>query len=228
MKLLGAVASPYVTRVLMFARLKGIELPLEDVPGGGSPRSPEYRALTPIGKIPALMVGGVCIAESEVICEYIEDVHPRPSGLPADALGRATSRLISRITDLYIAPHTSTLFQQMNPATRDADVVDRVAVDLTKAFGYVEHFMGDGPFAVGDAPTLGDCSLAPYVMLLKKTAFSAIPELDDPTSSNGRIAAWWKAINGNDICHATIEEYEAAVDSFMKGMGAQITGQKPK
>ena len=31
MKLYGAIASPYVTRVLMFARLKGMDLELADI-----------------------------------------------------------------------------------------------------------------------------------------------------------------------------------------------------
>lgn len=225
MKLLGAIASPYVTRALMFARLKGVDLPLEPTPGGGSPRSDEYRALTPIGKIPALVVGDECLAESEVICEYIEDMHPDPSGLPADPMGRAKSRLISRITDLYIAPHTSTMFRQMNPKTRDQKVVDATAAEIAKAFGYVEHFMGDGPFCVGAEPTLGDCALAPYVMLLKKSVFAVFTEIDDPTVGDGRVATWWRAIQGNEICKATVDEYATAVDGFMKGMGARITGQ---
>ncbi|KAA3633584.1 MAG: glutathione S-transferase family protein [Proteobacteria bacterium] len=225
MKLLGAIASPYVTRALMFARLKGVDLPLEPTPGGGSPRSDEYRALNPIGKIPALVVGDKCLAESEVICEYIEDMHPEPSGLPSDPMGRATSRLISRITDLYIAPHTSTMFRQMNPKTRDQEVVDATGADITKAFGYVEHFMGAGPFCVGAEPTLGDCTLAPYVMLLKKTVFAVFAEIDDPTEGDGRIATWWQAIQGNEVCSATVDEYATAVDGFMKGMGARITGQ---
>jgi len=226
MKLLGAIASPYVTRVLMFTRLKGVDLPLEPIPGGGSPRSDEYRALTPIGKMPALVVGDQCIAESEVICEYIEDLHPEPSGLPADPMGRAKSRLISRITDLYVSPHTSTLFRQMNPANRDQAVVDAAAEDIAKAFAYIEHFAGDGPFCVGAEPTLGDCALAPYVMLLKKTVFPTFAEIDDPTEGDGRIAIWWQAIQGNEICKATVDEYSVAIDKFMKGMGAKISGQK--
>lgn len=224
MKLLGALASPYVTRAVMFARIKGVDLPLEDVPTG-SPRSPEYRALTPIGKIPALDVDGKILAESEVICEYIEDMHPEPSGLPADAFGRATSRLISRITDLYIAPHTSTMFRQMNPANRDPEVVDATSGEFTNAFGYLEHFMGDGPFCVADVPTLGDCSLAPYIMLLKKTVFPSFDTVADPTETDGRLADWWGAIQGNDICREAVDEYGAAVDGFMKGMGARITGR---
>lgn len=223
MKLIGAIASPYVTRALMFARLKGVDLPLEKIPGN-SPSSDEYRALTPIGKIPVLDVDGKIIAESEVICEYIEDVHPEPSGLPADAMGRATSRLISRITDLYIAPHTSSMFRQMNPKARDADAVAAAVQDFEKGFGYLEHFMGDGPFCVGDTPTLGDCSLAPYMMLLKKTVFAAFAEIDDPTES-GRLAGWWQAVQGNEICKSTVDEYATAVDGFMKAMGARISGQ---
>ncbi|TDJ48515.1 MAG: glutathione S-transferase family protein [Gammaproteobacteria bacterium] len=227
MKLLGAVASPYVTRTLMFARIKGVDLPLEDVPTG-SPRSPEYRALTPIGKIPSLMVGDKVLAESEVICEYLEDTHPEPSGFPADPMGRATSRLISRITDLYIAPHTSTLFRQMNPANRDQTVIDAAAEEFAAAFGYLEHFMGSGPFCVGDTPSLGDCALAPYMKLLKKVVFPFFDDIPDPTEGEGRLAEWWQAIQSHEICKATVDEYGEAVDGFMKGMGARITGQQPK
>ncbi|MFQ5635614.1 MAG: glutathione S-transferase family protein [Gammaproteobacteria bacterium] len=223
MKLIGAIASPYVTRALLFARIKGVDLPLEEIPGG-SPRADEYRALTPIGKIPALIVGDRVLAESEVICEYLEDTNPQPSGLPADALDRATSRLIARITDLYVAPHTSTLFRQINPANRDPEVVETTAGELAKAFGYLEHFMGDGPFCVGDAPTLGDCALAPSMMLLKKTVFPAFDTVSDPTAGDGRLAVWWRAIEGHEICKAMVDEYATALDGFMKAMGARISG----
>ena len=74
---------------MMFARIKGIAIDLEDAPGG--PRSDDYRAITPIGKIPALVVNGQIIPESEAICEYLEDACPNPSGPPADAEGRAIS-----------------------------------------------------------------------------------------------------------------------------------------
>ena len=69
MKLYGSIASPYVARVVMFADLKGIELPMEAAPGGMG--SDEYKAINPTGKIPALQVDGPhgkqTIAESTVI-----------------------------------------------------------------------------------------------------------------------------------------------------------------
>ena len=33
-KLYGAIASPYVARVVMYAKLKGLDLPLTEPPGG--------------------------------------------------------------------------------------------------------------------------------------------------------------------------------------------------
>ena len=126
MKLYGALASPYVTRVVMLARIKGIDVPLAGIPGE-SPRSADYLAINPIGKIPSLEVNGHCIPESETICEYLEEVGGGKAGLPADPMERATSRTISRVVDLYIAPHTSTFFTQMNPAKRDAQVVSKHA-----------------------------------------------------------------------------------------------------
>ena len=221
MKLIGAIASPYVTRVVMFARLKGVDLPLESPPGG-TPRSDEYLAMTPIGKIPSLEVDGKILAESEVICEYIEDEYPEKSGLPANNLDRGTSRLIARLVDLYVAPHVGPMFRQLNPANRDEAAIKTAAAEFAKAFGYVEHFMGDGPFCVGAEPTLGDCALAPHIMLMKKTVFANLPQIVDPTEGNSRLAQWWTAIQENPICRETVEEYATAVDSFMKAMGQRI------
>ena len=74
----------------------------------------------------------------ETICEYIEDVFPNPSGLPADAIGRAQSRTISRIVDLYLSPASTALARHVNPERRDAAVVAEQAEVLTKVWGYFD------------------------------------------------------------------------------------------
>ena len=224
MKLYGALPSPYVARVVMFARIKGMDLPPTEVPGG-SPGSDEYRALTPIAKIPILETDGGIIAESEVICEYLEDIQPEPSGFPADPVARAQSRMISRMTDLYIAPHNSPLMRQQNPATRDAAVVENAANEFAKGFGYVSHFMSDGPFAAGDTPSLGDCALGPFVVLLKRTVFSVFQEIPDPTDSGGSLDAWWTAMQDNDLCSQSLAAYDDALESFLKWLMKRIHGE---
>src|SRR5512145_2766913 len=62
MKLYGGLASPYVARVVLFARLKGLALEPQ-MPAGGL-KSPEYLAKNPMGKMPALEVDGTVIPES--------------------------------------------------------------------------------------------------------------------------------------------------------------------
>ena len=61
---------------------------------------------------------------------------------------------------------------------------------------------------------------------MKKTVGPAFKEVVDRKEGEGRIATWWKASQGNEFCKATVDEYAAALDQFMKGMGARITGQK--
>ena len=214
MKLYGALASPYVARVLLFARIKGVELPQADLPGG-RPSSPEYKLFTPIGKIPSLDVDGKCIPESETICEYLEDVYPDKPGLPADPFDRAQSRTISRIVDLYMAPISGELARQVNPANRDPAVVEKNTEALNKVWTYLEHFMGDGPYAVGNEPTLGDCALGPHMAMFKVLVFDNFDEIADPTQQGGRIQTWWDAMQGNDTCRTLLADYSVAFDKMM-------------
>jgi glutathione S-transferase len=212
MKLYGALASPFVARAILFAKIKGVEL--ESVPV--SPSSDEYRAKTPIGKIPMLEVDGNYIAESEVICEYIEDIAPSPSGLPSDAFGRAQSRMISRIVDLYLSPAVGKFARQVNPEKRNAEIVTAAAADLEKTWTYLERFMGDGPFSVGNKPTLGDCSLAPYMKMTQILVFANFSEIADPTESNPRLKVWWDAVQADETFAPVIDEYGIAFEQMMR------------
>ncbi len=215
MKLYGALASPYVARVVLFARLKGADLALEDPPGG-SVKSPEYLALSPIARMPVLDVDGRALAESEVICEYLQDLHPDKPGLPADAFERNRARLLSRIVDLYLAPTTRGLFGNMNPAERDQAVVDEAGGSFTQACGYLEHFMGPGPLALADAPTLADAAMAPYLSLMSRVVLPAFPDIADPLKTDGRLGEWWHALSSNSVCGPFIKEYDVALDAFIK------------
>lgn len=215
MKLYGSIASPYVARVVLFADLKGIELPMEPAPGGMG--SDEYRAINPTGKIPALLVDGPtgpqCIAESTVICDYLEAAYPEPALIPADPIGQAQTRMIARMTDLYVAPHNTPL-NRMGPK-RDEALIEQQAALFAKGFHYLESFMGPGPFAVGDTPTLGDCALAPFIVMLKENIFVSFPEVVDPTAGDGRLARWWQAIQAHPVCRRNLDHYDEELKKFL-------------
>lgn len=213
MKLYGALASPYVARVVLFARLKGLAL-APQMPEGGI-KSPGYLARNPMGKMPALDVDGVAIPESEVICEYLEDLHPGTGGLPGGPAERAQARLVSRVYDVYVAPQTSVLFRNMNPATRDAAAVASAKTAIETAFGYLQHYVTAAPYAAGSHLSLADCTLLPAFHIMRKTVFPA-HGVADPTTGEGSLSRWWSTVEADPVTGPFIEEYSVAVDAFLK------------
>lgn len=216
MKLYGSIASPYVARVVMFAELKGIALPMEPAPGGMG--SDEYKLINPTGKIPALVVEGPhgqqCIAESTVICEYLEALYPQLPLIPADPIEQAQTRMIDRMTDFYIAPHNTPL-NRMGP-NRDEALIAQQAALFARGFHYIEAFMGPGPFAVGTKPTLGDCALAPFIIMLRQNIFAKFPEVTDPTQGTGRLADWWLALQAHPGCRKSLDHYTVELQKFLQ------------
>ena len=124
-------------------------------------------------------------------------------------------RVISRMTDLYVAPHNTPLTRQRDPATRDQAVVDNGAREFAKAFSFVSHYMGPGPFSAGDAPSIGDFALAPFIIMLKQTVFCYYKEIPDPTVADARIKTWWQAMQKHAACREACDEYDAALAKFL-------------
>jgi glutathione S-transferase len=212
MKLYGGLASPYVARVVLFARLKGLDL-APVMPEGGI-KSPGYLALSPMGKMPVLEVDGRGIPESSVICEYLEDLHPGTGGLPGSPADRARARTLERVFDIYVSPHGSLLFRNLDPATRDASAVTAALQSLETGFGYLERFLC-APYAAGAQPSLADCTLLPSFAIFRKTVFPVLG-VKDPTLGDGKLAHWWSAVAADATLGAFLEEYQAAVDAFLK------------
>jgi glutathione S-transferase len=211
MKLYGALASPYVARVVLAARHKKLDLPVE-MPADGL-KSAGYLAMNPFGKMPTLEHGDRHVIESEVICEYLEDLHPTPSILPGDAFTRARARTVSRVVDLYVGPESSALFKQMNPATRDAAAVAAGSARLADAVRVLDRMMAGGPWAAGEF-SLADCTLLPRVVLMQKTIVPVLG-VPDPAHASPNIAAWWSRVQTEPMTAAFVPEYGAAVDAFL-------------
>lgn len=160
MKLYGGILSPYVARVALQLRIKGV--PHEVTMPEGGIKSAAYLAMNPIGKMPTLEDGGFALPESAVIMEYIEDKAPTPSLRPKDAQGAAHDRLLCRLVDLYLFPALFAPFGQMSkpPAERDQAFIDSKLAETAKALDYIEHYLGGGKHAVGDSWCMADCVLA--------------------------------------------------------------------
>lgn len=97
MKVYGVRISPFVRKVLAVLEWKGLAYEL--IPKAPQDQSPEFKALSPLGKIPAFTDGEIKLADSTVICEYLEEQYPAIATLPASPADRARARWLEEFTD---------------------------------------------------------------------------------------------------------------------------------
>lgn len=214
MKLYGSPASPYVVRVAMAAKAKGVDLPLTEAPGGGI-KSPEYLAINPLGKMPAFTDDkGRHLAESQVICEYLDETLQGPALLPADPYDRARVRLLCRIVDLYLGTSLGTFFRNMNPTQRNQAEVDAAHTAFNTTLGQIEGYMGAGPYMYGNTLTLADCMLYPSFITtsLVLPAFGVTNQFE----KFPKLARWWQAMAGDAVTGALGKQQHEAMLAFMK------------
>lgn len=216
MKLYGAALSPHVARVLLVIRHKGLDVPLAE-PVGGSLKSPEFLAINPYGKMPVLEHEGRHVIESEVICEYLEEVFPEPRMLPLGAWERAQVRMIDRAVDFYIMPVLLGLLNQMNPATRDQEFVDKNLADLKRGLDGLDRLLV-GPWAAGQSVTLADCTLVPACFYLERflPAFGRI----DAFADHPKVASVWARVRTEPLVAKLLADMAGALDDFMRRRAA--------
>lgn len=138
----------------------------------GEQTAPDYLKLNPQGLVPALITDdGTALTQSMAIIEYLDETHPEPPLLPADALGRARVRAISQAIACDIHPlNNLRVLRQLgslglDEATRNGPDWYRHWVEL--GFSAVETMLAGHPatgrFCHGDTPTMADCCLIPQI-----------------------------------------------------------------
>jgi glutathione S-transferase len=88
-KLSNVSTSPFVRKVRACAITRGIDQKIELVPTNLAAASPEFMAINPLGKVPALVTDdGVALFDSPVICEYLDSVGDALPMFPAKGPAR--------------------------------------------------------------------------------------------------------------------------------------------
>jgi maleylpyruvate isomerase len=136
----------------------------------GEQRLPEYRALNPQARVPALVEDGWVLTQSLAIIEYLEEAHPEPPLLPRDLRDRALARALAQIVACDIHPLNNLRVLDYLKNTLGQDEAARTAwirhwiMEGFEAFeAHLARRGTGGRFCFGDAPTLADICLAPQV-----------------------------------------------------------------
>jgi glutathione S-transferase len=173
-RVIGSYLSPYVRKVLACLDLKGIGYEIDPiVPFMGSDR---FSEVSPLRRVPVLIDDRLTLADSSVICQYLEDRYPEPVLYPADVADRARARWLeeyadSRMGDVFIWG----LFNQavIAPAVwgtpRDLQAIERIArEEIPPVLDYLESQLPREGFLFGRFG-IADISVATF---LRNAAFA--------------------------------------------------------
>ena len=170
MKLYSYFRSSAAYRARIALNLKGLSyetVSVHLVKDGGHNRRPEYRAINPQMRVPALVApGGEILIQSLAIIEYLDETHPEPPFLPKDPIGRAKVRGLAELIacDIHPLNNTSPLRYLKNQMGQEQSAIDAWYHHwVREGFEALEALLEPGPYACGERVTLADICLVPQV-----------------------------------------------------------------
>ena len=170
MKLYSYFRSSAAYRVRIALNIKGIAyetVPVHLIKDGGHNKRPEFRAVNPQMRVPALVTpAGDVLIQSLAIIEYLEETHPEPALLPKDPIARARVRALADLIacDIHPLNNTSPLRYLKNSMGQEQSAIDAWYHHwIVTGFEAIEELLTPGPYACGNAVTLADLCLVPQI-----------------------------------------------------------------
>ena len=203
-KLISHKLCPYVQRARIVLEQKSIAHELEFIDLAAKPGW--FLAISPLGKVPVLLVDGKPLFESAVIVEYLDEVTPG-SLHPRDPFRKAEHRAwiefgsstLATIAALYNAP--------------DRASFDRARGTSKERFLTLEKTLGEGPYFDREAFSLVDAAFGPVFRYFDVIDEHADLGLFDDTP---KVSAWRKALRRHpSVQRAAVSDYAERLHRFL-------------
>jgi glutathione S-transferase len=213
MKLLNSFVSPFAARVRV--AIYAYDLPVEIVPSGqwlpNYKKSPDFLALNPIGRVPALILDdGSVLPESGVIVEYLAARFMENRLLPPDAQAAARTRLTAHLMETYVQRRGEPLFGLLFAGEHEQRTVDACIAGVDEGLSYVEHFFSNHELAA--SISIGDCALAPYLFVFADRMVKAFGQ-QPIIPKHPKVAAYWDSLQRNAAVTKVLDEMRTAIAS---------------
>ncbi len=165
LKIYGVPISVHTRKVIIAAIEKKLTFENDPVIPFNPPAG--WDKLSPTGKIPVVSIDDFELADSSVICAYLEQTHPEPALYPREAKERARALWLEEYCDGTVFRDVvhGLFFQNVIRPKILQQPTDRAAIDailtqaMPKVFGYLESQATDG-WLVGNRFGIADIALA--------------------------------------------------------------------
>ena len=221
LKLVSFDICPYVERSRIVLLEKGVPHELELIDLANKPAW--FLAISPMGRVPVLLVDGRPVFESMIINELLDELYPRPPLLPGDPIARAEARgWIVFANDVVMPGSGAAMTALAGGFTGDA--LGRPLGAMRDALAKLEAHLagGRGPFFQGEAFTLVDAAYAPFFRRWREAERWGGPEArllaDFPA-----VAAWADALlRRPSVAKAAPEELGARSRKMYEARAAKL------
>jgi len=179
LKIYGVPISVHTRKVILAARLK--RLPFEVVPvvpviPDNPP--PNWRALSPTGKIPVLQDADFTLADSAAICAYLERKQPQPSLYPSDIRRHGHALWLEQYAGgtvfrdvVHPLFHETFVHPRIKGIAADPSRIDDVLTRVVpEVFGYLEAVSGER-FLAGDTLSVADLAVVSNLITMQYIGF---------------------------------------------------------
>lgn len=160
MKLIGALASPYVRKVRIVLAEKKLDykLELENVWADDT----RIQQSNPLGKVPCLvMEDGEAVFDSRVICEYLDTLSPVGKLIPPSGRERAEVRcweaLADGLTDAAVQIRIEAMFH--DEASRSQALIDRQRSKIDEGLRAMARGLDERQWCASNRLTLADVAV---------------------------------------------------------------------
>ena len=135
---------------------KGIDFEVHEV--DLSNKSEEFLSVSPYGKVPVLSVNGTSLYESNIVNEYLDEVHDSPRLMPENPEQRASARSWMAFADDYFFPTVYRVRMGLQRGYSE-DEIQEAKEKLHDVLSRLEHQLESREYLVGEY-TLADIAHA--------------------------------------------------------------------
>ena len=189
--------STYAQRVHIALLEKGVTWDVKIVDMGKKEhRSPEYLAINPYGRVPALVDGPLTLVESSAILDFLEAKHPSPPLQPASPEGRAELHMHIKLCDLQLAGHVGTIIfpKRFIPEARwQRELMANASKQVARHFAILDTHLTHRTWLVDEHFSMADIAYAPFLQ------FIGMLDVDVPA----HVAAYAERLNARPSVQAT-------------------------
>ncbi|MDF1629396.1 MAG: glutathione S-transferase family protein [Alcanivoracaceae bacterium] len=171
LKLYGAALSPFVRKTRIFMQEKNIPFEAIHIDPNNPPE--DFISLNPLKRIPVLQHGDRTVADSAVICRYLESVFPENPLYPTDPWDQARCAWFEKFADYELGVCcTFSVFRNrvimplVGRACDEEKVQKALNSTIPPLFDYLDNELAGKEFLVGEQMTIADIAVASQLVNL--------------------------------------------------------------